>query len=798
MSRRFALKISALTLLAVLTAWLPFGRLAAKSTDTKAAPATNSMTATNPAPLAPGANDGRIAYVTARLMEEYHYLQQPLDEKTSERFFDNYLEDLDPRRENFLATDIAGFEHYRTNLNKLTVTERGRADLTPAFEIFQCFLERLQQHDAYVDTLLKQDKFKFDKDERYLVDRRDAPRPQNLEEAKQLWKQRLRYEYLQEKLNFEQSRTNEAASSVLSLPKSAVTNITETLARRYNRILHKYTSWDSTDVLQSYLTALTHAYDPHSDYLNTEHAQDFSINMNLSLFGIGAGLESVDGNCYIKSLIPGGPAAKSNLLKEKDKIIAVAQGKDAPVDVVDMEINKVVQLIRGAKGTEVRLTIVPTDNPTTRRVVTLIRDEIKLEDQAAKARLIELSDGHGGTNRLGVISLPSFYANIDLPGNLGRSSAKTTTTDVSLLIKKLEEEKVAGIVLDLRFNPGGSLEEAVKLTGLFITNGPVVLVRSPEGRVLTDSDDDSSVLYNGPLTVLINRFSASASEIVAAALQDYGRAIVIGDTSTHGKGTVQNLSPLRPFVWPTSLATNDPGTAKITIRKFYRVSGASTQLRGVTPDIVLPDILSYLTTIGEPSLENPLPWDTIPRAIYDKLDLKYDKLNLVQPYLADLTKHSDSRIATNQEFAYIQQDIAQFVKSQADKTVTLNEREALKEREKNDALKKMRDAEIKSRKLPDMKIYEITMRNVSDPGLPPPLGATNNVVTAGTNSTRTASTIAGTNSPPDATSTATSSVDADDDIFNKPSLDPVLAETTHILEDYIALLAKSNTLIANQ
>jgi len=333
---------------------------------------------------------------------------------------------------------------------------------------------------------------------------------------------------------------------------------------------------DGTDVLQAYLNALAHAYDPHSDYFNPEHAQDFSIGMSLSLFGIGAQLREDDGYCKIDQLVHGGPAEENKQLKEGDHIVAVAQSNQPPVDVVDMELGKVVQLIRGPKGTEVRLTVSPVEDRAARRVVTLIRDEIKLEKEEAKAKLIESPDGHGGTNRIGVIDLPSFYAPVDLSGNSGHTSPNFTSDHVAKLVKKLEQEKVAGIILDLRGNPGGSLEEAVKLIGLFVKDGPVVLARSPDGSVSVDSDTDSSVLYNGPLVVLVNRLSASAAEIAAAALQDYGRALVVGDISTFGKGTVQNLNPLRPFVWPTTAsATNDPGTVKITIRNFI----ASAALR---------------------------------------------------------------------------------------------------------------------------------------------------------------------------------------------------------------------------
>jgi carboxyl-terminal processing protease len=740
----------------------------------KIIPAPPPTAASTNLPFGPGPNDPRIAYVTARLLEEFHYSQQLLDADLSKKFFDGYLETLDQRHENLLQSDIAEFSHYRTNLDILTLTTNGIANLTPAYEIYQRYLERFQQHANHVNELLKEDKFKFNTDEHILVDRRHAPYPKDLDEAKQLWSQRLRYEYLQEKLGREISPTNSAV--ILPLPKSAPAEIADTLARRYRWNLHMVTNRDSMDVLQAYLNALAHAYDPHSDYFNPEHAQDFSINMSLSLFGIGAQLREDDGYCKIDQLVHGGPAEKSKQLKEGDHIMAVAQGKQPPVDVVDMDLGKVVQLIRGPKGTEVRLTISPAEDRAARRVVTLIRDEIKLEDQEAKAQLIELPDGHGGTNRIGIVDLPSFYAPVDLSGNSGHTASRYTSIDVAKLIKKLEQEKVGGIILDLRSNPGGSLEEAVKLTGLFIKDGPVVLARSPDGSINGDSNTDSSVLYTGPLVVLINRLSASASEIAAAALQDYGRALVVGDLSTFGKGTVQNLNPLRPFVWPkTASATNDPGTVKITIRKFYRVSGASTQLKGVLSDIVLPDRLNYSTQSGESSLDNPLPWDTIPSA-------NYSKLNLVQPYLDELLRRSSSRIATNQDFIYIRQDIDEFQKLQADKTVSLNERERLKKIQEDDARQKARDQERAARKVPDVKIYELTVENAGEPGLPPPQGETNAVtaasLTPGTNLTQTTSTT----------------------IAEAPkasAVDPILDETERILEDYISLSSSNQMLIAN-
>jgi carboxyl-terminal processing protease len=307
-------------------------------------------------PLAPGPNDGRIAYVTARLLEEYHYSQHPLDKELSEKFFDGYLDALDPQHLYFLKSDIAEFASYRTNLDLLTINNRGIADLTPAYQIYERYMERLNQRVAYDDKLLKRDRFALNTQQEILLDRRESPYPRNLAEARQLWQQRLVYDYLQEVLGRRISPTNSGV--ILPLPKSAPPEITDKLTRHYHWLLRVFANWDNSDILQAYLNGLTHAYDPHTDYLNTSHAQDFSINMSLALFGIGAELRSEDGYCTIISLVPGGPAAKGKQLKPKDRIVAVAQGKQPPVDVVDMDLSKIVQMIRGPKGTEVRLTMI--------------------------------------------------------------------------------------------------------------------------------------------------------------------------------------------------------------------------------------------------------------------------------------------------------------------------------------------------------------------------------------------------------------------------------------------------------
>jgi len=752
-------------------------------------------------------NNPRIAYATAMLLGQFQYLQHPLDTEFSQRFFELYINSLDPRHENFLQSDLEQFNVYRTNLDTLTTGGRGVADLTPAYVIYERYLLRTGQHTDYVRELLKETNFDFTTDETIEVDRRHAPFPADLTEAKALWKQRLRYEYLQEKLPMEIVETN--GTIAVNLPASATTNIIDILSRRYSWLQHMTTNTDGDAILQTYLEALAHAYDPHTDYFSAPHAQDFSIDMSLSLFGIGAQLQEDYGYCTIKELIPGGPAAKSKLLNPEDRIIAVAQGNKKPVDVVDMDLEKVVQLIRGPKNTEVRLTISPLTDRGSRHVVSLVRDEIKLENGESKAQLIVYPDG----KRLGVLDVPSFYAPVGVSG--GQSYV---SVDVAKLIKKLKKEKVDGIIMDLRSNPGGSLEEAVKLTGLFIKDGPVVLARDADGQVAVDSDPDPNVLYDGPLAVMINRFSASASEIAAAALQDYGRAIIVGDTSTHGKGTVQSLNLLRPYVWPAvPSATNDPGTLKITKGKFYRITGASTQLKGVVSDIVLPDVLDYSPFVGESSLDYPLPWDTID-------PVEFTKLNRVQPYLAELKSRSAARLATNEDFLYIKQDIADYERMHEDRTATVNEAQAIQERKDSLARNKMRNNERQARPVPEAKVYELTVENSGDPGLPDPQSyySTNVVSTSyvgipptiyyrdgtnllalpgksavisgeGANVVATWTNFSDLGFPADpAKLTGVSLVGNSLSITNPVELDrvptdPYLDETEHILEDYISL-----------
>ncbi len=774
---------------------LPLPNALAGSASANAAPAPEpNYTATDVFhPKHPGPEDGQIAYVTARMLEEYQYLREPFDTKVSGKFLDEYLNTFDPFHLQFTQGDLAEFEAYRTNLDHLTINSHHVADTRPAFVIFNRFVERLQQRVAYVDELLKTEKFTFDTDERILLNRKDQPFPKDLNESKKLWRDRLRFEYLQELLGKADAKTKPAAkkASTTAAAKPKMTEaeeIVDTLTRRYHRNLHFYLDMDSDDVLQIYLTALAHVYDPHSDYFGHSQLDSFAITMNLSLFGIGAELMAEDGYCTIHRLLPGGPAAKSKLIKENDRIVAVAQSNQPPVDVVDMSLNKAVQLIRGPKGTEVRLTVIPAGaDSSARKVITLVRDEIKLEDQEAKAKLIEMPDNHGKQVRLGVIDLPSFYAPFD-PSN-SRSKGRSTTADVTTLLNKLKQEHVDGIVLDLRRNGGGSLEEAIKLTGLFIKDGPVVQVRDYDGSVQEDDDTDPSVVYDGPMIVLTSRFSASASEILAGALQDYGRALIVGDISTHGKGTVQSVQPLRPFIRGGPALAIDPGALKLTIKKFYRPSGASTQLKGVVPDIILPDILNESKDIGETALDNPLQWDTIASA-------KFYKLDLVAPYLQELKKLSLARIAKDPEYGYMRQDIAWFKKQQADKTISLNEKERLKETEELDARQKVRDQERAARPKPDDVVYDITLKQALLPGLPPPEGSTNATIAKVSAATKTG---AATNGVVADSSGSLSNGNLLDDpaASDKPAApDAALNECEHILADYAKLLPKGDLVSA--
>ena len=730
---------------------------------------------TNWVALTPARDDAVIAKVTATLLTQFHYRRMALGDEVASQFLDQYLDALDPAHLLFIRSDLDEFEAYRKVLDELTST----GDTSPADKIFNRFMIRIDQQAAFVDAFLKTNRFDFKTDENYPLSRKTAPRPRDLPEARKLWGDRVRFEYLQEKLNDKKHD-----------------EIVEIITRRYTRQQRFLKEWDDSDVLPIYLTALAHVYDPHSDYMGGPQMENFNIDMKLSLFGIGALLQSEDGYCMIRELTPGGPAEKSGKLKPNDKIIAVAQGDREPVDVVDMKLNKVVELIRGPKDTKVRLTIIPAhaSDPSMRQTVVLIRDEIKLEAREAKAKIIERGLGVN-EKRLGIIDLPSFYSEIPVASAARTNELKSTTADVARLLKKLLQEKVDGVILDLRRNGGGSLEEAIRLTGLFITKGPVVQVQDPDGTITVDDDPDPSVAYDGPLVVLTSRFSASASEILAGALQDYGRALIVGDKATHGKGTVQQLIQLENItkrVRPP-LASN-PGALKITIRKFYLPNGASTQQKGVIPDIILPSV-NNVADIGESSLPNALKYDTIASA-------KFQPVNRVEPFLAELRKRSGERVAQDKDFSFIRTEIERYKKTQDEKSVSLNEQQRRKEKEEAAALLKARKLELAGRGDDGEKVYDLTLKQVDLPGLPPPTPKTNLLHLALANRI-TSSGASGSNSvasvPTVVPKDNSKSSDADPgdeetkgDADSMPFVDSALDETERILNDLISLSTGKN------
>ncbi len=721
--------------------------------------------------------ESNIAQLISKLLERSHYSQREFNDEVSSKFLDRYIDALDQQHLHLFQSDLAEFEVYRTKLDDLT-SKMG--DTKPAHLIFARMMERVAQRISYVNELLKTEKFEFTGNDRYTPNRHELPRPKNLEEAHQLWRQHLRFEFLQEKLS--PADTNKVRTAKLkstdSIPKITTAKSTNTLTetekiiqkirKPYANLERALKDLSDDEVFEIYMTALAHVYDPHSDYMGHSQKENFDISMRLSLFGIGALLESDEGYCKIKELMVG-PAMKSKKIKPGDRIVAVAQKDKDAMDVVGMRLNKVVEQIRGPKGTEVRLTIWPADaaDSSERREVTLIRDVIKLEDQEAKAKVIELTDKKGASNRIGVIDLPSFYAEMGRPKS--GAERKSTTVDVAKLLKKLNQEKIDGIILDLRRNGGGSLEEAINLTGLFITNGPVVQTKDPGGDISIDSDTDKTIAYKGPLIVLTSRFSASASEILAGALQDYERALIVGDNSTYGKGTVQSLQDLEPFMEQAKMSRSyDPGALKLTIRKFYRAGGSSTQLRGVIPDLKLPSVINY-AEVGEASMEYPLPWDVVSSATFQRW-------NSVKPFLADLRKRSDRRLVSDKEYAYIREDIELFKKVLADKSVSMNEETRRKEKKETEERAEFRKKERKSRKKSDQKIFEVTLKNAEQPGLQIYVPKTNE--------------LAAVEHPAD-------DADAEEALEDKvPVVDAPLEESKSILLDYISLMARRNPTVS--
>ncbi|MBL9139518.1 MAG: carboxy terminal-processing peptidase [Verrucomicrobiales bacterium] len=695
---------------------------------------------------------GSIARATGAVLTQGHYRQTALDNDISRTFFTNYLSALDYSRLVFTQTDIDEFgKRYAEQLDDLTKA----GDASPAFEIFRRYLERLEERNTFAQKLLEQS-IDFSTDERFNPQRDKTSWPADTAAAEDLWRLRVKFDVLQGRL-----------------AKDKPEEVVSKLSKRYSRLLKTMKDYDDEEILSAYLTSLANAYDPHSDYMSPSEAKQFEIqNVKLSLTGIGALLEWDDGYTRVKSLVPGGPAERSKQLKPKDRIVAVSQGDEEAVDVVEMRLNKVVELIRGKKGSEVRLTIVPAESEDgSKREVRIIRDDVPLAEQHAKARIVDLPTSTGHSARLGVVILPQFYENC--------------ARDVEKLIQRLQDEKVEGLVLDLRRNGGGILEEAIELTGLFIREGPVVQVKNHNGATRVLEDENPKVTWEGPLVVAVGHLSASASEIVAAALQDYGRALVVGDAATHGKGTVQTLVPLAQFFDRGRVGAN-AGKLKFTVSKFYRIAGGTTQKYGVTPDIQLPSVLDYME-LGESYLPNCLPADrTTP--------LDFGRMDEVQPFLTTLRDRSLNRVAASREFAFIVEDIEEMKKRKQDPSVSLNEEKRLAEKSERKAREETRKEERKNIDSTPVPIHELTLEAVTK-GEPAKLLSNK---TSSTSTAPTAPAVEGavTNATTVAAAPATTSPsssnaedeDAEDETAEN-RLEPQLRETLNVLNDYLDLLA---------
>ena len=700
-----------------------------------------------------------VAMSVGRLLEEGHYTRQKLNEEVSNKFLQTYLELLDFSHLFFTQKDV---DELSAKYGSSMAGDVLLGTLKPAYEVYALYTKRVDDRVAKVKELLKQP-IDFKSNATVELSRQKSPWPKDEAEADQLWRGRIANELLQEHLS-----------------EHPIEPAPQLVTRRYDRLARNVHEQDKDEQIKLFLDALAQAYDPHSEYLSKADMKNFSINMGLSLVGIGAMLRSEDGYAKIESLVPGGPAQVDGRVKVGDRITAVAQGPAEFVDVREMRLDKVVEMIRGKKGTRVRLLVIPSDatDPSRRKNVELVRDEIKLKDQEARADIIIKKDENGDPIKLGWLTLPSFYADMD-------KHQKSTTRDVLALLKRLKKENIAGLVVDLRKNGGGSLEEALSLTGLFLKSGPIVQTKDYNGYIRISSDPDSGIAYTGPLVVLTSRQSASASEIFAAALQDYGRAVIVGDKNTFGKGTVQTILPIGRFASLLGSHNDEDGALKLTIQKFYRVAGGSTQLHGVASDIVLPS-LSDLPEFGEGALKNALPYDEVAKAKYTKWS---DSHSL---FVDQLRRRSEERVKNDPEFHYVMGDMDRLRHKIDENRISLNEDLRKKELAEDKLRKETRSKERLARNQEEPQIYRVTLDTVDKPNLqlvmyPGKLAeAKKNGVSPKVD--------------PEAASDADSELIAGADTqgdTKEPVIDPERDETLNILTDLVALSRGPKTASAN-
>lgn len=626
----------------------------------------------------------RVDQVIIQFLSHYHYKKQPLNDSLSSVVYDQYLNSLDNNRLYFLKEDIDNFEKYRFIFDDCLK----EGNLIPPFEIFNVYKKRLGERIKYINSLL-QNKFDFNVNESFSPDKEKETWAKSASDLDEKWRLRIK---------------NDALN--LTLSGKDWKNTADVLLKRYHNFHKIILQYEAEDVFALFMNSFTQVYDPHTDYFSPAASENFSIAMKLSLEGIGATLRQDNDYTVVASIVPGGPANKSGLLHEEDKIVGVAQGESGEmVDVIGWRLDDAIQLIRGKKGTTVRLLILhakdgPSDPPTE---IKIVRDEVKLEEQAAKDEILDLEES-GKSFKLGVIKLPSFYT--DFEGQRkGLPNYRSTTRDVKNILTKFSEQKVDGVIIDLRNNGGGSLQEAIQLTGLFIKEGPVVQVRNSANFVEVDKDPDPNIVYDGPLAVMVNRFSASASEIFAGAIQDYGRGLIIG-SNTFGKGTVQNMIDLNLAV---PMSNRKLGQLKLTIQKFYRITGSSTQHLGVKPDISFPSQFTA-KEFGENSQPSALPWDQIQPTQFNR----YSDLSKLIPILE---KKHENRIKKNPEYVYLLEDIAEFNRNRDRKNFSLNEALRKQERDEAETIRKKREeerAKYLGLKIDDKKEVDVPSTKTSD------------------------------------------------------------------------------------
>lgn len=601
--------------------------------------------------------DQETAKLVARMIPKFHLSRGEINDKISSMLLDGFIKDLDPQKLYFLKSDIDEFEKHRTTLDD--EIKAGNVDF--AYKVFNRYKSRLDHQMAIAHQLVDVEP-DFSLDEFIETDAKKLAWANTQEELNERWRKRVKYDLLQFKLD---GLTMEEAR--------------ERLNKRYRNSQLIVDQYSPGEELELYLTSLSKCFDPHSTYMSPQSWEDFEIQMRLSLDGIGAALRGDDGYTVVASIVPGGAAAEEGSLKVNDKIIGVGQGADGEIeDIFEMKLSEVVRKIRGPRGTVVRLQVKPENGGET-KIISLTRKKIELNDSEVKGEIIDGTERLGRPGKIGVISLPSFYR--DFAGAQGGGAFKSAAVDVANVLDQFNKEGVDVVIIDLRNNGGGALTEAIEVSGHFIDKGPVVQVKEPSGFVQTLDDREPGIKYAGPIVILNNRLAASASEIFAGVIKDYRRGIIIGDTTTHGKGTVQNLMDVAPGQLFSRVKQGDRGKLKLTIQQFYRVNGDSTQNNGVRSDIVLPSMIDHFD-LGESFLDNAVPFDQVPQ-------VKYSEGRMVNPeMIASLQKKSEARISQNAEFQKLNQSIERYLERKGKTQLTLNKEQAQKERGEEEIAKK--------------------------------------------------------------------------------------------------------------